>query len=574
MQTTACLNRTKVRFLFYFIFVFVLAILSRLIYLQIYQADKLFSLSQKNFTRIIKIACIRGNIVDINGHLLATNRPVIDVYWTGTGKKKLSNEQLESIQILQKILNIDLSSQEEINKLKIAEKYLKDILIKSDISFEELSQISEQFSASSNIIIDTKFQRFYPHNELACHLVGYLSTVDLENIGTMGLEKILEDDLRGEPGKVIATINSLGKSLSKNEIKPALSGNTIKTNIDIHLQRIAEDVFPKNYNGSLIIMNSKDGAIKTIFSKPNFDPQKFLEGFSCGEWNELKSGQPLLNRALCSCYPPASIFKLVTTAAALELGIINQESKWCCRGFLNFGNRDYFCAHKEGHGLITTKEAVSKSCNTFFYEIAKHIDIDTLANYAKKFGLGESTGIILPEKKGLIPNSQWKSRVYGEKWWPGETLSAVIGQSYICVPPIQIVRMIGGIFEGYLVNPRILESEEVVKKPLNIRKDVREFLQQSMRTAVSAGTGQRVNKIRDITVYAKTGTAQTSSLEKRDLGREFMEHAWFVSYFSYKDQEWLTMVIMIENAGSSRVAVETAKEILIRYRKLLETEVN
>lgn len=570
MQNTACLNRTKIRVLFYFIFSLTLAIVLRLIYLQIHQTDKLLSLSEKNFTRVIKVACIRGNIVDINGHLLATNRPVIDVYWTGTGNKKFTNEQIELITCLQKILDKDLFKEEELQQLKITEKYSKQYLIKNDITFEQLSQISEQFSLSENINIDTKFQRFYPYNELACHLVGYLSTIDFENIGTMGLEKILEDDLKGEPGKVLATINSLGKSLSRNEIKPALSGQTIKTNIDVHLQKIAEEVFPENYNGSLIIMNPKNGAIKTILSKPSFDPQKFLKGFSVDEWNELKNGQPLLNRALNSCYPPASIFKLVTAAAALELGIINKDSKWCCRGFVNFAGRDYHCAHKNVHGVITAREAVSKSCNTFFFEIAKHIDIDTLANFAKRFGLGENTGIIFPERKGLMPNSQWKLRVHGEKWWPGETLSAVIGQSYICVPPIQIVRMIGGIFEGYLVNPRILESEEVVKVPLNIRKDVREFLQQSMKTAVMTGTGQRVNKIRDITVYAKTGTAQTSSLEKREMGKEFMEHAWFVSHFSYKDQDYFTMVIMIENAGSSKIAIETAKEILIRYRRLLE----
>ena len=308
-----------------------------------------------------------------------------------------------------------------------------------------------------------------------------------------------------------------------------------------------------------------------LLSRPSFDPTVFLEPLDHAQWLLLQEKQPFLNRAFNACYQPGSIFKLVTTSAALEHNFIDPNNSWYCCGYVEFGQRQYGCANHNGHGWLTAEQSLAKSCNTMFFEIGKRISIDLLADYAHRFGLGRKTNMVFAEKEGLIPTSAWKKQVKHEKWWPGETLSAVIGQSYLLVTPIQVARMISAIFSGYLVYPRVLFEEPVIKEPLGIKQETRKFLQQSMLKVVeSGGTGQQVGRLKNIKIYAKTSTAQTSSLDKRDLGNAYLEHGWFVAYFSYKDEKPMTLVILMENVGSARVATDVAKQFLFEYRKLVD----
>jgi len=562
----------KIGFIFLGICLAILIIIIRLFYLQIFLNQKLYRASQRNFSRISNINSARGNIVDTNGHILVTNRPVINIYWQGTGNKSLSKEQLEQINYLSQIIEQNIVEQPEFIKIKSAEKFSRSFLIISDIAYEKLSQIAEKFADSKNIFISTKFKRYYPQKSMACHIIGYLAQIDDETIGKMGLEKIFEDDLKGQSGTQISTINSVGKSIQTEKTKNAVPGKTIKTTLDFHLQKIAEEIFPKNLNGAMILMDPESGALKTILSRPNFDPTVFLKQLSLKEWTDIQATQPFLNRAFNACYPPASIFKLVSLSAALELGIVKPDSTWFCSGYINFRDRRYHCAKARlhGHGVITPREAIIKSCNTFFYNIAKQIYIDDLAHYANRFGLGQKTGMIFAEKSGLIPTNSWKKRMYKQKWWAGETLSAIIGQSYLLVSPIQIAKMISSIFQGYLVNPRILEDEPIIKTPLKIRRDILELLKQSMKTVVTSGTSQRIGKLKDITIYAKTGTAQNVTLDKENLDGKYLDHAWFISNFAYKNNKSLTMVIFLENAGSTAIAINAAREFILKYKELFE----
>ncbi|MDR3646137.1 MAG: penicillin-binding transpeptidase domain-containing protein [Candidatus Babeliales bacterium] len=558
----------KLVFVFKIILILLLIIFVRLFYLQISLNDKLSLLGKRNFTRIAKVASPRGNITDYNGHLLATNRQVINIYWRGTGNKQFDPEQLELINNLQTITHSEFTP-EDLIKIKVTERYSRNSLLFKDIPFEKLSQILEKLSASPNLEIETKFQRYYTHKSLASHVIGYLSQIDEETIGKMGLEKILEDNLKGQPGQTQTTINSLGKNLKKEQILIPECGKTIRTTLDLHLQKIAEEIFPPDYKGSLILMDPRTGSIRALLSRPNFDSGLFLKKLSLQDWQDFQETQPFLNRAFNACYPPASIFKLVTVTAALDSGLIKRESNWNCRGFITYCGRKYHCNKLEGHGLLTTVNAVGLSCNPFFYEIAKHLEIDTLADYANRFGLGQKTGVIFSEEEGLIPTSKWKRKTLKEKWWRGETLSAVIGQSYLLVTPIQIARMISGIFEGYLIKPRILEDQPIEKSILNIRPDVLQFLREAMRISATIGTAQRAGRIRDIMVYGKTGTAQTISFETQGDSMEKSEHAWFGSNIAYKDEPSLTLIILIEKAGHSRIATEVAKQFLLRYKKLM-----
>lgn len=571
MQSQPLSLTPKIKYIPYFVLASVVIICARLFYLQIEQNELLLSQSEKNCTRIEKIPSPRGNIVDMAGNLLATNRPVTNLFWQGKGNNKLSREQWEILQKMSAITDKPFTlDQVLLESIIVAEKKYKKILLASDLSFEQLSKLQEQFGNHPNISISTHFKRFYPFNTFACHLLGYLGQLDAESQGKMGIEKMFEDILKGEEGTTVKKINAGGRNLSEVELKEALAGRTIKTTIDIDLQDIVEQIFPEESNGTFILMDPETGAIVSLVSRPNFDPNIFLDPITPEQWQELQTKQPFLNRAFNSTYAPGSIFKLVAMSAALETGIVTPESSMFCNGYVMFADRRYGCARKIGHGLLNASQALAQSCNIMFYDIARKISIDTLHEYGHKFGLGEKTGMCFPEKEGLMPSTQWKKTVKGERWWPGETLSAIIGQSYLLVTPIQVACMISSIFSGYLTTPRILEEESIKKRPLAIKKSTLEFLRQSMKSVVTQGTGIRVNRVKAIEIFAKTSTAQVAALDKRNIDAKYLEHGWFVAYFTYKDNRPLTIVILAENVGSSRDATNIAKNFLIEYKKLME----
>ncbi len=260
-------------------------------------------------------------------------------------------------------------------------------------------------------------------------------------------------------------------------------------------------------------------------------------------------------------------------AAGLETGIMSQSDIWVCNGHTTFAGRDYHCWQRKGHGVMTMLTAIAQSCNIPFYEVGKKIKIDTLAEYATKLGLGQSTTSILPEKPGLIPTRKWKREVKGESWWPGETLSAAIGQSFMLVTPLQITRMINAICSGYLVRPRMLADEPIVKNEVELLPETREFLKRSMKQSIQAhGTGSRLRHLKNFEIYAKTGTGQASAFEKREQGKEFLEQGWFVGHITYKDHPSFVMVILMEHVGSSAVVTAVALDYLKRYCKLVDAQ--
>jgi len=549
--------------------IFIIA--ARLFQLQVTQSNNFVELGKKNFLRVEKTVSLRGNIVDINGNLLATNRGVTDLYWQGSGSSKFDENQLLTLNTVEKILGQNILNDEDgIAALKHGERFYKQVLLATDITFEQLSQLEEHFPHNKNLNLVAHFKRFYPHNTLASHIIGYLGSFDLQTAGKMGLEKIFEEPLRGEQGVILKTINSIGRPLATTELKEALAGQDLRTTLDLSLQQLAEAAFPEEYLGAFVVMDPRDGSIMASVSRPTFDPSMFLSPIPAEQWSALQEKKPFINRVFNAGYPPASVFKVVSISAALETHIINPETTCYCRGWVRCGNRRYHCRRRTGHGEMTIEETMARSCNALFFEIGKRIKIDTLAQYARKFGLGEKTQTAFPEKEGLVPTSAWKLENLGEKWRAGETLSAIIGQSYYLVTPIQVACMFSAIFEDYLVTPRILTHEPIIKKPLALAPSTISFLRTALRSAVTYGSCVRFSRLKDMKIYGKTGTAQTSDLSKRELGKEFMEHGWVMVRFSYKNEQPLTLVILLENAGASEEAITVAYDFFIGYRKLMK----
>lgn len=547
-------------------------IMLRLVHLQIYEQHYFTAKSHKNFLRLEATDSTRGDIVDRNGILLATNQPLYDIYWQGMGNTTVSQAQEELLIFLQTLLVNETVhiKKSDINRI---ERLRHKVLLYKNISYDHLCKITEIMANNPNIVIHTRFQRSYPYKNVASHLIGYLGNAAYQAHGKMGLEKLFEDNLRGKKGTLLNAINSCGTRLLTTQINEPTTGSTIQTTLDIRLQMIAEEVFPVESSGALIVMDPETGDILSAVSRPAFDPTLFLKPIPTLVWNHMQHESTFINR-IFALYPPGSIFKLITTSAALEHGIIHQSNTLFCKGYYRFAGRNYLCAshRKIGAEKLSLKQAVAKSCNSLFFDIATKLDINTIAQYAYKFGLGKKTGIIFNEPAGLVPHRTWKLAAKKERWFTGETLSVAIGQGALEVSPLQVARMIGGIGTGYLVRPRILTDELIDTEPLDIQPETRDFLLRSMKAVIRYGTGKRL-AVKDLTIYAKTSTAQVSSLEKTKADKKYLENGWFAAFWTYKQEKPLVLIIVVERAGTSQVPLAIAKNFLLAYKKLVDTKI-
>lgn len=542
-------------------------ILLRLLLLQVIQYERFSKIGERNFVRFKAIPAQRGNILDCNGSSLVTNTPITTVLWQGTGNQSLTEQQKQILHNVGQILQKPFCEKQ----IKLVERLSRQMVLAKYVAPELLSLLAEQCSDLPNVAFETAYERFYPHGSLACHILGYLSDVHMNIEGKTGLEKLFEDQLKGEPGVNQQYINSFGAMLESKQIKDQLCGQDVITTIDLPLQKIAEECMSNQQAGIFLLINPKTGSIPALVSRPNFEPSVLSKKMSPEIWKELQESRPFVNRAFNATYPPASIFKLVTVAAALEEKIITEDTVFNCRGYAMFKNRKYHCNRHCGHGVVTVKESLAYSCNIPCYKIAQKLSIDRLASYAFEFGLGNKTDVPFSEKSGLIPTNEWKKATKGERWWTGETLSACIGQSFLLVTPIQLACMVGAIFEGYLVKPRILMNQEIIKTPIGISRKTREFLQDCMKDVVDTGTGRLVNRFFNMTVFAKTGTAQTISLNSKNADNKgHLEHASFVSYFYAEKNDPLVLVVLLEHVGGARIAVGVARDFFKKYIKHLK----
>ena len=544
------------------------AIVLYLFHLQIAESSRFSKLSSRNFLRQEKITSLRGNITDQHGALIATNRPIYSLYWRGTGNRVLTAEQQEILSCLTKVelLPLQEPSLDATTSILEAEKRSRKVRLAYDIPFEQLTKLAEQVPFGKNLYLSKTSERSYPYNDLACHLVGYLGSAQ----GKMGLEHLYNEQLQGQPGTILTVTNSVGRPLNVHVVSQAAAGATIQTTLDLPLQQIAEKLFPQDFDGCMLLMDS-DGGLEVALSRPSFEPQLFIKPLSYTQWDLLQKNNAFINRAFSACYPPASLFKLVTLAAALELNLATPESSWECTGSTLFKGRHYHCNNETGHGIVSTRRAFAYSCNIPFYDIGKRISIDKLAHYAQICGLGSKTGILFPEKQGLVPTTSWKIRVHKERWWPGETLSAVIGQSSLLVTPLQMACMMNGVCTGYKVRPRILIDEQVVREPLPLQPTTLHFLKECLHSVIRTGTGSSLRALDGFKVWGKSGTAQVRSTSDSTL-KTHLPHGYFVAHFQYRDNKPHTLVIFLEHASSSRYAIRLALEFLIEYAHIIRKE--
>ena len=593
--------RKKIKVYAVLVIISFLVILIRVWYLQILKGEDFMGQSEQNRSRKISLPDYRGDIKDRRGKTLVNIRPSFSLYVTPEDAGDFS----KSLGFLSELM--------EINKGKLwndirQSPSFKNVLIKRDITRKEIAYIEENKMLLPGIHIKVEPLRSYVYKDFASHILGYVGEVSKgelmaskfgryeqgDMIGKNGLEKIYESNLKGKKGFKEIEVDASGRELKTLRKLSPKAGNSLVLTLDSRVQKklekLMDEVSGKSpVEGSVVVMKVQSGEIIAMVSKPSFDPNFFATGVSRKKWNNLVRDEknPLQNRAVNGQYPPASTYKLVTAYAALSEKVVEPESTIFCPGYFRLGKRNYRCWKKRGHGKMNLHDALVQSCDVYFYTLGHRLGIDNLAKYANRLGLGELTGIELQgEKPGLVPSRQWKKRFKNEPWFPGETISASIGQGYNLVTPLQSVRMISTIANGgILIRPYLVKKIEdsdgkliqeffpVVNRNIGIDPEVLKHLKEGLRGVVheAHGTGHRA-RLKNVTVSGKTGTAQVVGMKASDeidpeeeIPYSFRDHAWFVAFAPYEKPEVAVSVIIEHGGHGGTTAAPIARKILETY---------
>ncbi len=570
----------------------------RLFYLQVIQGEELRRLSENNCIRLQSTNPSRGLIYDRNGNLLVDNRPAFDLNIVLKDAKPVE----KTVKKLSKYIGVPASElMSKIESNKSAPSY-KPILLKKDIGRDALAAIEVRKFDLPGVFVDVKPRRHYIEKKTAAHLIGYLSEINPDELGSgdypgytvgdyigkFGAEKTFEPFLQGKRGGRQVEVNVMGQVVRVLKTVDAQPGRNIYLTIDLNVQKTAE-VQLKGKAGAVAVMDPQTGQILALASSPSFDPNIFVDGMSHEQWDTLVSNplRPLENKAVQGEYPPGSTFKIVTAMAGLEEGVIDKDTTFFCPGYYKYGNRVYRCWKHSGHGDVNVVEALAQSCDVFFYQVGQKLGIDRLSEYAVACGLGSPTRINLDhEAKGLIPSAQWKKRRLGAIWQGGETLSVAIGQGYDLATPLQMLALVSAVGNGgKLYKPLILKSVQVPggavvleSKPqlvgrLPVSPKNLEIIKEGLKEVVNnkKGTAWHAAHIEGLEISGKTGTSQIvgrsseRNASKKESSNQFEPHAWFVAYAPSENPEIAVSVIVEHGGHGSSAAAPIAKEIIETY---------
>ncbi|HON59185.1 MAG TPA: penicillin-binding protein 2 [Smithella sp.] len=569
----------------------------RLAYLQLIKGEEFQKKSENNSIRFRQIKPLRGLIRDRNGVVLVDNKPSFDIVFMPS-KKKGSDVSVEKLRELYKNKSLEFSFDTAL--LKNVPPYIP-VRLEKNVSLDKVALIETNALDLPGIYIDVTPIRLYLDGEILAPIIGYTGEVSKEDIaksngaysygdilGKHGLEKFFDAYLRGRRGAELVEVNAFGREIKNlGKIEP-LSGYNITLTIDADLQKAAWEAL-QGRPGAAVVLDPKDGAVLAMVSSPSFDPNLFDSGISSEQWNKLQTNpwSPLSNKAIAGQYPPGSTYKLIIAAAALEEGVISPDTKILCNGSFTLGNRIYRCWNKRGHGYIDLHQAIVGSCDVYFYTLGKMLGVDKIAQYARRFGLGDVTGIDLPnEKAGLVPTKEWKFKKRKEAWQMGETISISIGQGYNLTTPLQLAMAFaafangGTVWKPYLVK-RIESPDGKIYREfspekrgeLKLSPRTLEVLNSALCGVVNepGGTG-RAAQIPGWDVCGKTGTSQVVGLPQNEkarrakfIGAFHKDHALFSCYAPMKNPEVAVAVIMENAGGGGAVAAPVARRILSAY---------
>jgi len=561
--------------------------------LQIVQGTKYEEMAENNHQRTLALRAPRGVLFDRNGKVLVENRNSFTVSIIREHTKDMNR----TIGLLAKVTGVDEKQVKQIVDRHRGEPSYRPIVVIEDASLAQVAALSARrldFELP-DVRVEEVPTRKYPTDAMAAHLFGYVgeaSDAQVEAgaaaqgsiIGQQGVERAYNRLLMGEDGAKRVVVNSTGREISTiDEIAPT-EGRRVQLTLDYDLQKAAEEGFRRaGFNGAALIMDPRNGEVLTYVSLPSYDPNDFASGIDRTTWASLNTDKlkPLQNRVLQGRYSPGSTFKIVVATAALEEGLVTPDFKVNCPGGANFFGRYYKCHLKGGHGVVDMRHAIEKSCNVYFYTLGNMLGVDRIYKWAERLGLAGKTGIDLPnEQESIVPNTAWKQKRTGEKWYPGETISVSIGQGQVSVTPASLAEMITTVANGGTrVTPHVIKAIDegqgwrpvparAVADRVAFRPETLAALHDGLWMVVNAnGTGGRA-RIMGRDVAGKTGTAQVISNEgkarAKGTGADLRDHGWFV-FFAPKDNPELAGAIFAEHGEHGYLGAPIAKHVIETY---------
>ncbi len=583
---------------FIFILLLTVGLVVRLIYLQVVGHEHYATLAKDNRIKISPLPPTRGIIYDRKGRILAENLPSYSL--------ELIPEQIDDIDAtlsrLQQLLDISDEQIEQYQKQRLRRKSFSSTPLLLRMTDQEVAKFAAVRPYFPGVDVQARLVRYYPYGELASHVVGYVGRINEEelkslpvseyrgthHIGKIGIEKTYEEYLHGTTGYAEIETNAQARAVNSVDAVDPVPGSNIYLTLDIDLQKTAYDALGE-YNGAAVAIEIPSGDVLVFASRPGFDPNPFVYGISGKAYKELQESdaQPLFNRALRGQYPPGSTMKPFIGLAGLEYKATDFKHKLFCPGFYQLPNvshryRDW---KKWGHGSVDLNDAITQSCDVYFYDLALTLGIDNMHEFLSKFGFGTKSGIdLVGERSGLLPSREWKRQRRNQPWYPGETLITGIGQGFTQVTPVQLARATATLANnGRVVTPHLADriigynftmpgpkqSDEVIKLK---QRNVDDIVSAMVNVVHGArGTAKRIAEGIEYQIAGKTGTAQVFSVKQEEKYNEeeiefkLRDHALFIA-FAPAHSPKIAVAVVVENGGhGGSVAAPIAGEIIKQY---------
>src|SRR5271157_1111334 len=586
-EKVSALRLTVVQYIVLFIFLLLAYGLWRL---QVMHSGEYALLAEKNRVRNVPILAPRGKILDREGRIIVDNYPSFSALLLRDSARDLNADADAIAKGLH--LNPD-EVRQRIRRFSSMPQY-QPIFLKEDITPDELAFIEAHKNELPELETIMAHRRLYPRNGFMAHLIGYVGEVteDMLNqpqfelynpgdvVGVSGVEKQYNSILMGKNGFRRAIVNSHGREVGRLDETPAEPGKQLKLTVDLDLQIAAEQAI-EGKNGAIVAMDPHTGEILAMVSRPTFDPNDFAVKVSRDEWNKLINDpdKPLLNKAIQAQLAPGSTFKVIMSTAGWQEGIA-QTLHVNCAGGATFYGRRFGCWVKSGHGPVDFPKAIYQSCDVFFYTLAEKLGIDRIAKYATAFGLGQKTGIDLPnEVSGVMPSEEWKIRNFKQKWFAGETISVGIGQGAVAITPVQLMRAVGAIsMDGRMVVPHVINPTNLpanVVPAASVPDEVRvpldpanwELITDAMsRVLLPEGTAPSAH-VPGVDIAGKTGSAQIVSLALRAKHKndtDFAQNGWFVGFTPRRNPD-IIVCVLFEGGEHGKLAARLATQVIKAY---------
>ncbi|MDY3059009.1 MAG: penicillin-binding protein 2 [Fusobacterium sp.] len=573
------------------IFIF-LSLILRMMYLQLYRGDKYAYLAEKNRFKLKKIESPRGKIYDRNGRLVVTN---------GAGYRLVYlKERDNNPEIVKEISEVTGYDEEFIKKrIKNGEifPYTRENVLVESLDEETAHKLMEKIIDYPYLQVQTYSKRRYLYDSTASHSIGYVKKISEKEyeklkdegysprdiIGKDGLERTYDKELQGEDGYEYIEVNAFNRVQRRvAEEKIPVPGKNLYMTLDMELQEYMEEQFKEDKRvGAFIAMDPKTGELITMVSYPTYSLNMFSSQILNEDWQKIINdpGRPLTNKTIAGEYPPGSVFKVVSAISFLENGIDPKEKYLDRNGYYEIGKWRWRAWKAGGHGYVDMKKSIVESANPYYYKLADQIGHKPIVETAHIFGLGEKTGIDIPgEKRGILPDVEWKKKVIGSGWYKGDTILLSIGQGYLTVTPLQIAVLYAAIAnKGYTYSPHLAKSlvdfsgekvEEVLGKKHEIKnfpKKYYDILNDALIATVAQNNGTtKILRRKDITVAAKSGSAQNAHSKTT--------HAWVAGYFPAEDPEIVFTVVLEGAGGGGAMGGAMAKKFIDKYMEIKDRE--